>query len=512
MIAQNKSTQFYTSCTANELEGSFRITGSFDIQVSLASSPDELDKIIAIADHVGQLVKQNVATTTLERADQRAAELAREVAGHLHKHGKRPFTLIAPYGRLKMKRQRLFDTQTSKTIIPSAILWKTAQNRHVVTALAEWACETSQNISYRKSKEKISQEARVDSLLSHSTIWNLKQEEEQRLEKAQQQFVESVLKEHGETLTKHGFLPPPKESACEEIIEDVVSEEIEEEADALYTYFTAEHRKNKDESNTVESNVVENEVCVANDDSTKRVPRHVPTDTIMLQADEVVTKSQEPGCKVNKTFTATLESGWGRCEYLAARSSESLQILVAVILVLWGLLAGKKLEVISDGAAWIRLWIGRLVGVEVYHILCWYHLCKRVCEGLSGVGASKEERKLLQRTILGFLWKGNVDDAVEALKALLPRCRVRSRAEELIDYLLRKRSWVADYEGRQSAGLWIASTRVEKWNDVAVSERCKHRGMSWTQSGVLAMALHAAGVKRSKTQAEKNDAKIHTTP
>ena len=64
------------------------------------------------------------------------------------------------------------------------------------------------------------------------------------------------------------------------------------------------------------------------------------------------------------------------------------------------------------------------------------YLCKRVCEGLSGVGAAKEERKLLQRTILGFLWKGNVDDAVEALKVLLPRCRVPSRVEELIDYLL----------------------------------------------------------------------------
>jgi hypothetical protein len=408
-----------------------------------------------------------------------------------------------------MKRQRLFDTQTSKTLIPSAKLWKTAQNRHIVTALAELACETSQNISYRKSKEKISQEARVDSLLAHSTVWNLKQDEEQRLEKAQQQFVESVLEEQGEALAKHGFLPPPKESICEDITEDVLSEEVEEEADTLYTYFTSECRKNKNESDVVENEACDNNVS---DDSTKRVPRHVPADTIMLQADEVVTKSQEPGCKVNKTFTATLESGFGRCEYLAARSSESLQTLVAVILVLWGLLAGKKLEVISDGAAWIRLWIGRLVGVKVYHILCWYHLCKRVCEGLSGVGAAKEERKLLQRTILGFLWKGNVDDAVEALKALLPRCRVPSRVEELIDYLLRKRSWVADYEGRQTQGLWIASTRVEKWNDVAVSERCKHRGMSWMQSGVLAMALHAAGVKRSKTQAEKTDIKKHTTP
>ena len=38
---------------------------------------------------------------------------------------------------------------------------------------------------------------------------------------------------------------------------------------------------------------------------------------ILLQADEVVTKSQESGRKMNQTFTATLEIGAGRCEYLS---------------------------------------------------------------------------------------------------------------------------------------------------------------------------------------------------
>ena len=271
--------------------------------------------------------------------------------------------------------------------------------------------------------------------------------------------------------------------------------------------FTAEHHKNKSESDQ-DGDPKEIE--------SKRCCRHVPEDTILLQADEVVTKSQESGRKTNKTFTATLETGAERCEYLASRSSESLQTLVAVILVLWGLFSGKKLEVISDGAAWIRLWIGRLVGVEVCHLLCWYHLCKRVYEGLSGVGAAKEERDLLQRKILGFLWKGNVDEAVEALKLLLPRCRVKNRVEELIDYLLRKRSWIGDYEGRQAEGLWIASTRVEKWNDVSIADRCKHRGMSWSTSGVLSVALYAADQRENAHQASaqtaQTNAQDHTTP
>ncbi len=46
---------------------------------------------------------------------------------------------------------------------------------------------------------------------------------------------------------------------------------------------------------------------------------------------------------------------------------------------------------------------------------------------------------------------------------------------------------------RREAGLWIASNRVEKLNDWAVSQRCKGLGMDWTREGVLALAaLQAA--------------------
>ena len=512
MTAQTKSTQFHADCKVDD-NGYLHLTGSFAVRAAIAPICGEIDQIVDLADHIGQLLKQQIAVVTIQEADRRAAQLAQNVAPHCHKHGTRPFTIIAPYGRLKVNRQRLFDTTTNKAFIPSAKLWKTAQNRHIVTALAKSACETAQDISFRKSKETISKAARVDSLLAHSTVWNLKQDEEKRLEKAQQKFVENTLKDHGEVLDKHGFLPPPsKHHSCDDVIDEECSEEIKEEAEALYTYFTSEHRKNE----------IEDDVQDKNNDgvSTKRRRRHVPPDTILLQADENVTKSQEPGRKANKTLTATVETGTGRCEYLAARSSESLQLLVAAVLVLLGLFRRggpviMKLEVISDGAVWIGNWIGRLTGVEVYHLLCWYHLTKRVLVGLSGFGGSKEERKLLEREILGYLWKGDVTRAIEVLKVLLPRCRVPSRVEELIDYLIRKQSWIGDYEGRHAAGLWIASTRVEKWNDVAISERCKHRGMSWTESGVMAMALHAAEAKRIAAQTSQTsqiDAGNHTSP
>ena len=504
MTAQNQFTHFSTDCKVEEIDGSFHLVGSFRVRADIAPVASELDQIIDLSDQIGQLVKREIATATIQEADRRAVRLAQEVAPHCHKHGKRAFTIITPYGRLKVNRQRLIDTQTGKSFIPSAKLWNTTQNRHIVSALAESACKTSQDISFRKSQKRLSADARTDSLLAHSTVWNLKQAEEDRLEKAQQKLVKDVLQEHGETLDKHGFLPPlSKNNSSNDIIDEEFSEEIKERADELYTHFTSEYRKNEDENDSCDKN--------EDDAEPKRRPRHVPADTILLQADEDVTKSQEPGRKMNKTFTATLETGAGRCEYLAARSSESLQTLVAAVLVLLGFFSGKKLEVISDGAKWIGHWTGRLTGVEVYHLLCWYHLTKQVLVGLSGLGAPKEERKLLEREILGHLWKGNVAKAIEELKAILPRCRVPERVEELIDYLIRKRSWIADYESRHSAGLWIASTRVEKWNDVAISERCKHRGMSWTESGVLAMALHAAEVKRNTAQNAQIDPENHTS-
>src|SRR4028119_1527055 len=61
--------------------------------------------------------------------------------------------------------------------------------------------------------------------------------------------------------------------------------------------------------------------------------------------------------------------------------------------------------------------------------------------------------------------------------------------EELIGYLGARRPYLPDYEARQRAGLWIASNRVEKFNDWSVSARCKHQGMEWTEAGVVSLAV-----------------------
>lgn len=61
--------------------------------------------------------------------------------------------------------------------------------------------------------------------------------------------------------------------------------------------------------------------------------------------------------------------------------------------------------------------------------------------------------------------------------------------EALKEYLLMRREHIADYLTRLRNKEWIANTKIEKFNDFAISQRCKKKnGMKWTRPGVGAIA------------------------
>ncbi len=112
---------------------------------------------------------------------------------------------------------------------------------------------------------------------------------------------------------------------------------------------------------------------------------------------------------------------------------------------------------------------------------------------MSSAGGPKDLRRAVDKELLGPLWEGKMTAAIELLKGALQWVRNPAAVEELLAYLEQRRAYIPDYQQRQRAGLWIASTRVEQYNDWAVSARCKHQGMSWSPHGVLALAaLEAA--------------------
>ena len=100
MTAQTQSIPFHAQSQVVNIDNIPYIMCNFLVRADIASSERELDATIELADHAGQFVKQEIAKTALEYGDQRAAELVQKTAPYLHKNGKRPFTLITPYGEV----------------------------------------------------------------------------------------------------------------------------------------------------------------------------------------------------------------------------------------------------------------------------------------------------------------------------------------------------------------------------------------------------------------------------
>jgi len=74
--------------------------------------------------------------------------------------------------------------------------------------------------------------------------------------------------------------------------------------------------------------------------------------------------------------------------------------------------------------------------------------------------------------------------------------------------LEKRRPYLTNSNARKEAGLWIASNRVEKFNDWTVSQRCKWRGMSWTSQGVAALAVLEAARRNEELDDWRQDRKL----
>ena len=88
-----------------------------------------------------------------------------------------------------------------------------------------------------------------------------------------------------------------------------------------------------------------------------------------------------------------------------------------------------------------------------------------------------------------LLWYGMVDRA-QAYLQRLPADALKDvdALRVLIQYLERNRPYIPCYAVRQQLGLRNSSNIGEKMNDLLVSERQKHNGMSWSKGGSISLA------------------------
>lgn len=109
---------------------------------------------------------------------------------------------------------------------------------------------------------------------------------------------------------------------------------------------------------------------------------------------------------------------------------------------------------------------------------------------------SRHARNAAIDEITPMLWYGNVDAAIAHLRNLPPkRIKAAEAIDRLVGYLERNRSHIPCYAVRKKLGLRNSSNRGEKANDLMVSARQKHNGMSWSEGGSCALATLSALVR-----------------
>lgn len=122
-------------------------------------------------------------------------------------------------------------------------------------------------------------------------------------------------------------------------------------------------------------------------------------------------------------------------------------------------------------------------------ILDWYHLEKKCKEQLSMALKGREIRNQVLEQLMPILWHGMTDKGIVLLKKIdSTLIKNESKRDKLIEYLKRNKPYIPCYAIRKELGLRNSSNIGEKMNDLVVSNRQKHNGMSWSKDGSVALA------------------------
>jgi len=131
-------------------------------------------------------------------------------------------------------------------------------------------------------------------------------------------------------------------------------------------------------------------------------------------------------------------------------------------------------------------------------ILDWHHLEEKCKKQLSSAMNGRDVRNRILNEIKPLLWYGLTNEVIEYLEKIEDVQIKNTKAmNKLIKYLERNTSYIPCYAVRKKLGLCNSSAIGEKMNDLVVSERQKHNGMSWSKDGSVALATITA-LKRNK--------------
>jgi Uncharacterised protein family (UPF0236) len=486
-----------TFSPVNRMDQTLSLELSLGMSLPMPHQDEHLpDQIEAYVHQAGLELQRRLFQILIEKADQELVLQQRHGKGDagIQRRGTRPFTFKTIFGAVTVQRSRILHKQDGTIEVPAAVAWNTSHQLMITQNLRDAVCDQMSDQSAGRSLADVSQAAGDEDLLGRSTIIDIVHHEGEQLVAAQRERAQAILSDASEAqlalLGPAAMVP----DAVTGLLDDDPPFDNSEDAQAEWEQTRAEW---------IATGFPGSEPAfpVARDE-----PRAVDEGFVIVEPDEVKTKAQpSTGRKEVWTYTAVVLVAGLRYAFAEA-TAEGLWLQVSALLLELGVLHGeRRLLVLGDGAAWIRTWFEGLGISSRAMVLCWWHLRKRCYESMSSAGGPKDRRRAFEKELLGRLWKGEVDAAIQLLRGALEWVRNPASIEELIGSLEKRRAYIPDYEQRRRAGLWIASTRVEKTNDWMVSARCKHQGMSWSPQGVLALAALEAARRNGELDEWRRD-------
>lgn len=232
------------------------------------------------------------------------------------------------------------------------------------------------------------------------------------------------------------------------------------------------------------------------------VPYEDPQHAVNISADDVSVKKQEetrqntpkPG-KREFVHNSVIHVSKGDQSYTLNSSSIKSVLCFLIAFLFHNKLLGNRLQFFTDGHKTLNQTIlkhfkwFKNIGI----ILDWYHLTKKVKEQLSLGMKGRVVRNQLLKRVLPLLWYGLTDKAIDLLRETDSHdIKNQAAMNKLIQYLLRNKPYIPCYVVRKKLGLCNSSSIGEKMNDLLVSKRQKHNGMSWSKDGSVALATVTA--------------------
>jgi len=225
-----------------------------------------------------------------------------------------------------------------------------------------------------------------------------------------------------------------------------------------------------------------------------------PFGSVNISVDEVgVKKQKENGRSKNskkkehkeyvRNTVIHVQNGKGQYILNGLGVLGTLRILAAFLLNN-GLFNKATLLFFVDGARDLHSAINTMFGwIPFRIILDWYHLVEKCKMQLSLALKNRDMRNKVLEKVLAYLWVGKVDHAVKVLRDVDKNSiKNESAIDRLIGYFDRNYNYIPCYALRKKLGLRISSNRGEKANDLVVSDRQKHNGMSWSMGGSSSLA------------------------